>query len=825
MRTLLASLSLALVLLAAGCDCAGPTPVMTCRSSTDCTGGRVCLDARCVAPIDAGGTPDAAVDAASAPDDGLACAAGHRCGTACCGTGEVCGTNTVCCARDTLCGSTCCGAGEVCEGAVCRIDCGANVRCSDAAGAPACCASGEVCASGRCFAPTATCHDFVDCPTGQYCEPVLGQCLPQPSGAECAVRPTGGAVVPTQLWHWNGATATLPAYNQVMMAPMVANLTDDNADGTIDSSDTPDVVFSSFCGVAGSCTFGNYASDGILRAVSGDDGHAIFDVTDATHRVAPGAQLAIGDLDGDHRVEIVACVGTAAGMGQLVAFHHDGSFYWQSSDARVQCTMGAPSIADFDRDGHPEVLLRYTVLNGQTGAVLTHHACVGTGGWATTSHFPCDYTTAADIDGDGQLDIVGGNVVYRFDGTTVYDHTADFNDGYPAVGDLDRDGHPEVVVVFSAFHPTPYQGDHELRAFHRDGSLAWGPVDINQGHATAADIATGAIGGGGPPTIANLDDDPEPEIALAGAYGFVVFEPDGMPRWSSATRDHSSRKTGSTVFDFDGDGAAEAVYSDEQWLRVYDGRDGTVLFCECNTTATLWEYPVVVDVNADGHAEIVVASNDYGGASFANCVADPILGACENARLAAGESHGTHGVRAFASPTHDWVATRHIWNEHTYHITNVSESGDIPTMERPNWSVAGLDDFRQNVQPGATNVPDLTPTDLSVDLRMCSTRLTLYFRVTNVGWAASAPGVPVTVYVEEAGAFVRLGRLTTAHALLPGESESLSMPYDLGTRPGGDVVRFRVVVDDPTDMPLASLVECHADNNTAEAMGSCQILM
>lgn len=818
---------LALAQLAlAGCDCAGTPAVRTCMAQSECRAGERCIDGRCAASPDtsvADGGGDGGADASQ--PDGAACS-GRACGAACCASGEICGTNTVCCPRASLCGSECCGAGEICDGALCRLDCGANARCTDGSGAPVCCGAGEVCAAGACFAPTRNCVDFVDCPAGQYCEPVLGQCLPQPAGAECAVHPTGGEVVPTLLWHWDGAGRALEAYNQVMMAPMVANLNDDDGDGDVDAQDIPDVLFSTFCGVAGSCTLGNYRFDGVLRAVSGDDGHAIFDVTDAAHRVNPGGQLAIGDLDGDHLVEIVACASDPAdGIGGITVFHHDGSFYWASSDPRVQCGEAAPGIADFDGDGHPEVFIRYTILNGTDGSVRQHHDCIGTGGWAADAHSPCDYTTAADIDGDGALDLVGGNVVYRFDGSMVYDHTADFDDGYPAVGDLDGDGMPEVVVVFSAFHPTPYQGDHELRAFHHDGTLAWGPIDINQGHAPPADVSSGAVGGGGPPTIANFDDDPLPEIALAGAYDFAVFEPDGTAHWSSPTRDHSSRKTGSTVFDFDGDGAAEAVYSDEQWLRVYDGRDGSVRFCACNTTATLWEYPVVADVNDDAHAEIVVASNDYGGAAFQRCTPDPGLGPCETARIAAGEDLGTHGVRVFASPTRDWVATRHIWNQHTYHITNVTESGDIPAHETPNWSIAGLDDFRQNVQPGATNVPDLVPTDLSVDLRMCDTRLTLFFRVTNQGWAASAAGVPVTVYVEEGGSFVRLGRLTTTRTLLPGDSEGLSIPYDLGTRPAGDAVRFRVVVDDPTDTPSTSLVECHADNNTAETMGSCQILL
>jgi hypothetical protein len=819
----------AAVVLAAGCDCAGPAPAGRCDTSTDCTRGANCVDHRCITGVDTG-VQDGGVDAPGADAPSTCTGGATACGALCCAEAEICGTNLACCARADLCGSTCCGAGEVCEGAVCRIACGANARCEDASGDPVCCAAGEVCASSQCFAPTTPCTDFIDCAEGEYCEPTLGQCLPQPGGEECASHPTGGAVVPTLLWAWDGTGAALPEWNQVMMAPMVANLTDDNSDGAIDEDDVPDVVFGTFCGIAGPCAVGNYRDDGVLRAVSGSDGSSVFDVTDPTMRINPGGQVAIGDLDGDGLVEIVACESDATvpvGLGQLIAFHHDGSFYWRSADARVVCAEAAPAIADLDADGHPEVFVRYTVVSGQTGAVVWHHECVGTGDWATDAHNPCDYTTAADLDGDHRLEVVGGNVAYHGDtGAVLWDRTADFLDGYPAIGDLDRDGDPEVVVMHSAFTPAPYQGEHFLRALNGlDGSDVWpAPVDVNQGRAPAADVASGAVGGGGPPTIANFDDDPLPEIALAGAYAFVVFEPDGTARWTAPTQDHSSRKTGSSVFDFDGDGVAEAVYNDEYWLRVYDGRDGTVRFCECNTSATLWEYPVIVDVDNDAHAEIVLASNNYGGA-FTTCAVTPDLGACELDRIAAGENLGTHGIRVLASPTRDWVATRRIWNEHTYHVTNVSESGAIPRVEGDNWTTRGLNDFRQNVQPGAANVPDLVPTDLAVDLTMCGASMTLNFRVTNEGWAASEAGVPVTIYVEEGGTFVRIGRVVTTRALLPGESEALSIPYDLAGRLPSETIRFRVVVNDASDTPDPDLLECRPGNNEAETTASCSILI
>jgi len=105
------------------------------------------------------------------------------------------------------------------------------------------------------------------------------------------------------------------------------------------------------------------------------------------------------------------------------------------------------------------------------------------------------------------------------------------------------------------------------------------------------------------------------------------------------------------VFDFDGDGSAEVIYSDEINLRVYTGSDGTVLWSTCNTTGTLVEYPLVADVDGDGHADIVAVSNDYSGIT------------CEGTKQT--------GVRVFGDSLDSWVRTRRVWNQHTYHVTNI----------------------------------------------------------------------------------------------------------------------------------------------------------
>ena len=287
---------------------------------------------------------DAAVDADVGPDGGLCLADERPCGGSCCAPGLTCDERATCCPVHALCGRRCCDRGEICEGAACHLDCGERPRCGADVASEVCCEDGEVCVADRCFRPTTTCSDFVDCASGEYCDAVLRQCLPQPEGEACVASPAGGDVKPTLVWHWDGFGSSSPASNQVVMTPIVVELTDDDENGVVDCFDIPDVVFTSFTGT-------NYATNGVLRAVRGESGEDIFAGALPVH---PLAQLAAADLDGDGRSEIVGCAYHAdlgSGRWLLTAFEADGSVLWSVRDARVGCLSAAPSIADLDGDG------------------------------------------------------------------------------------------------------------------------------------------------------------------------------------------------------------------------------------------------------------------------------------------------------------------------------------------------------------------------------------------------------------------------------------------------------------------------------------------
>src|SRR5690606_38818142 len=140
------------------------------------------------------------------------------------------------------------------------------------------------------------------------------------------------------------------------------------------------------------------------------------------------------------------------------------------------------------------------------------------------------------------------------------------------------------------------------------------------------------------------------------------------------------------------------------------------------------------DVDNDDHAEIVLVENNY-------------------SRNTCGDgSASSTGVWAFGHPRGQWVRTRRIWNQHSYHVTNIEEDGTLPSPERPNHSTAGLNNFRQNVQPdGLFDAPDLVLRDLGFSISECASgRLILRVRVVNEGRAGAPAGVPVSVYVDGA---------------------------------------------------------------------------
>jgi hypothetical protein len=733
MRLVFAVLFALFAWMLGGCDCGGGPRRTACGSSTECPSGQHCVDRACVALP----ASDAAVDAAGRVDGALSCPSAILCGSP----------------------AACCEVGQECVEDACLAACASAVRCG--ADLTTCCASGEVCVSGACVPPGEACTDSFECEIGSFCEPTLMRCLPQFDPVTCQATPVFGMFETTLEWSVESATEAADCLHPISV-PLVIDL---------DGDRIPEVISSMSCD--------SEWTDGVLRAFRGDTGAPVWSASAAELRVQGRASIAAGDLDGDGRPEIVAI---QQATSRVLAFRPDGTLLWSSTNLdgtalfATGVSNGAPTIADLDQDGSPEIILGALVIGHDGRLEWTMDAAALEG---TNSGYGGGISAVADLDGDGMPEVIAGRRAYHHDGTPMW--TSAGADGYPAIAQFDADPQPEVVIV----------GSGEVRYLDGlTGVAEWGPIALPGG------------GIGGPPTIADFDGDGEPEIGVAGAMSYTVYDPtdsDGIV-WSQATQDASSNTTGSSVFDFEGDGASEVVYADECYMRVYRGTDGMVLLQIPNTSATIHEYPVVADVDGDGNSEIVIVANDRTASLRTQCLA------------ADTEWDGARrGLFVYGDARDQWMRTRRVWNQHTYHVTNVETSGVIPRVEVDNWTVPGLNDYRQNVQgEGVYNAPDLKVLGLEVMLSACPTSVRLRARVSNEGSLGVAAGVPVAFYrgtVADAAALI--GVVSTAAALLPGASTVVEIDAPLV---GDAPYSFLAVVDD--DGTGAGVVqECDEDDN------------
>lgn len=738
-----------------------------CGSTADCGPGMACVDEACV-PVDgdadAGGADAARVDAGP----------GAPCDEAC--EGEC--VDGACCPAAQLCGDGCCGVGQLCS----------FLRCVDPGGA---------------------CLSADDCDEGEYCETQMGggaeicgdvtagagRCLPRPPRcpdgvvpnpedpscvASCEYTPPADAFDVAERYAWGSydGDPAEPNVADVRNSPIVVQLDDDDCDGRVTGRDVPEIVIVT---APGADNVGDLVvlsvTDGELREKWRVPG--IADI----YRYPAG-----GDIDGRPGNELVVC-GVAGTPVRAFGVTEGGLVERWTAETPGGCFD--PSLADLDQDGAVEVLVGGVALSGVDGSVRF-----------TFAEAPGRSLIAMDVDGDpdARLEVLDGRHVYRLDGEVFRRIATGPRPGYPLVADLDLDGRPEIVSVDHESHRLAVwrlrpSGDVEVI---RAGIDINGPLDP----ARCPLDSNGRTKGGGPPTAADVNGDGVPDIAVAGGVGYAVLDgarlmrpevPDaGTFFWAQETSDCSSARTGSSVFDFNGDGRAEVLYADERFLRIYDGDSGDVRFETCNTNGTIEEMPVVADVDGDGQADVIVVAN----ARYRSCQDAP------DRRIS--------GVRVFGTAGGRWVRTRAIWNQHSYHVTNVEADGTVPRRERPNHAVPGLNNFRQNRQPDA----ERAAVDAVVSLApACDGSTVLVATVRNLGEAVLPPGARVTVSRGTAAATGEvLGVATTTRALYPAQAEELRVDVgDPALLDAAAPVRAEVVA--PPGVP-----ECRTDNDVTEGL-------
>jgi hypothetical protein len=583
--------------------------------------------------------------------------------------------------------------------------------------------------------------DGVDAPTA---------CRPENFPAEefgvddtCTAAPPGG-FTPIVEWEYGSGQGCLSQ-------PVVADL---------DGDGMPEVIFNLLSNF--------FNPPGYLTVLRGDTGALVWQST--TARLGFGSPPAVGDLDGDGSPEIVAVREYASsllavGDYTVVAWSAEGREVWESEHfAGLDFDYAtAVNIRDMDHDGSPEVIAGRVILNGADGSTRGVGA-QGRGSYGITSVFglvvaESSVPAVTDIDLDGVDEVIVGNAMYGPNGEPLWTDLSQ-EDGMISVANLDDDPEGEWVAI----------SYNTIRAVDTDGRIMWGPTEV----AGANILATAGI--------ADLDNDGSPEIVTAGGNQLVVFRSDGSTLWTAGVTDESGA-TGASFFDFEGDGTLEVVYIDELEMAVYDGPTGALkFFSDDHGSNTMFDYPTVADVDADGQAEILVCHNSFGAA-----------------------------ISAYGDLDESWRPARKVWNQHAYDITNINDDLSIPTDPEPGFVAHNT--WHSAMADSLSGIgKDLAGEVLEVCSDECDQgRVYVTFRLLNVSPEDIGEAVNLAVYAEVDGRNELLATTTVEDGLVSGwTTDGLVVEVD-GALVSAASSIFVVADDDGTG--TGALDECSETNN------------
>jgi hypothetical protein len=277
---------------------------------------------------------------------------------------------------------------------------------------------------------------------------------------------------------------------------------------------------------------------------------------------AGAASVAIGDLDGDGRQDIV----TANYNGDSVSLvlNHGHGHFQATSDYRSARGPASVALGDLDGDGRPDVVTA-NLLQDPDSATVSVLLNRGDGRLRThveyrTGHLPRDVATA-DLNEDDKLDVVTANssdntvsvLLGRGDGTLAgsVNYPTARNPGAVALADLNGDRKPDIAVTTLTADSVSVllnrgDGTFKPRVDYRTGlgprALAIGDLNgdakpdlvtannddlgthsltvlLNRGDGTFPQkLEYGVDCGCGSIAIGDLNGDRRPDIAIAGQY-------------------------------------------------------------------------------------------------------------------------------------------------------------------------------------------------------------------------------------------------------------------------------------------------------------------
>lgn len=326
----------------------------------------------------------------------------------------------------------------------------------------------------------------------------------------------------------------------------------------------------------------------------------------------------------------------------------DGTTLFKSSDPFATFFTSLATFlfaADVNFDGTPEIIVGNDIYDATNGDLLVEgDDQVFSRGLFGASFTEEGHIVVANIIDDNispGLEIIAGDMVMGIDidnGELIkITEVAGFNDGAASVADWDRDGDLDVITVTS-------KGNN----FNSRTILIWEGQTDEIIEEYTADFAYTSV-----PTVLNIDDDPELELvvnSLDGSFGQNInaFDNNLDEIWNHNVNELSNCP--GIGFDFNGDGKNHLILRSMDFLEVIHGETGEILFNSGCGSITNNEHPIVLDIDNDGHAEIVTV--------------------CDG------------NMTAYEGFPEEWAPTRTMMHQYYFNNTLINDDMSIPLMQQ-----------------------------------------------------------------------------------------------------------------------------------------------
>src|SRR6266446_6230965 len=297
-----------------------------------------------------------------------------------------------------------------------------------------------------------------------------------------------------------------------------------NGDGKLD------VVVANYCSDSG-CQVGEGSAgvllgngDGTFQAVKTYDSGGVY-----------ARAVAIADLNGDHKPDLIVANGASNTVGVLLG-NGDGTFQPAVTYGSGGMFPSSVAVADVNGDDIPDILL--------------NNAC-------------------SDPNCDGTAGVLLGNGNGTFQPVVTYSSGA-LNAFSVAVADVNHDGKPDLIVGNSCGFPCDATGAVAVLLGNGDGTFR-AAVIYNSGFYIVYSV-----------TVADVNGDGNPDLVVAngsnpGTVGVLLGNGDGTFRPAITYDSGGSLPFWVAVADVNGDGKLDLIVANSELLAGGDGDVGVLL--------------------------------------------------------------------------------------------------------------------------------------------------------------------------------------------------------------------------------------------------------